>query len=392
MPGYLKYVLALVCCFILGNLYYSQPIIADIARDVGISMSSSGVIVTITQIGYCLGVLFLVPLGDALESRRLIRCLVAVSCVALVSASLASSQIVFLVSMFCVGLFSCSVQIIIPMSVGMADEKDRGQVVGLIISGALLGIVLSRPASSFITGMFGWRATYIFAAVLMVIVLLCLHYVPRKIPQAQGIRYPQMLLSMARLLTSVRGVKRRLGTMSLVFTTFTLFWATVPIALQDLLGFSHSQVALYSLLGLAAPPCAIMAGKMIDRGKGFALTVFSIAMVVCAFVVTPVFGMFVASFIVAGLLLDPGVQMTNVVIQQSVIGLAPQARSRINALCIAATFIGGAFGSWLGPWIYSHYGWPVTVMVAALIVLVAFALNLSLKSTSTEAGALGQQN
>ncbi len=118
---------------------------------------------------------------------------------------------------------------------------------------------------------------------------------------------------------------------------------------------------------------------MIDRGKGFVLTIVSIAMVACAFIVTPILGIFVTSFIVAGLLLDPGVQMTNVVIQQSVISLAPLARSRINALCIGATFIGGALGSWLGPWIYSHYGWGVTVMVAALIVFVAFVLNLSLE-------------
>ncbi len=391
MSGHLKYMLALVCCFILGNLYYSQPIIADIARDLGISASSSGVIVTITQIGYCLGVLFLVPLGDVLESRRLIRSLVGVSALALISAAAATDQTIFLVSMFFVGLLSCSVQIIIPMSVGMADDKDRGQVVGLIISGALLGIVLSRPVSSYITGLYGWRASYIFAASLMLVVLVCLQYIPRKTPDAKGMRYPEMLTSMLRLLTTVRGVKRRLGTMSLVFTTFTLFWATVPIALQDLLGFTHSDVALYSLLGLAAPPCAIMAGKMIDRGKGFMLTVISIAMVACAFVVTPIFGLFVVSFIIAGLLLDPGVQMTNVVIQQSVISLAPQARSRINALCIGATFIGGALGSWLGPWIYSHYGWGITVMVAALIVFVAFVLNLSLRRQQESGVELREQ-
>lgn len=155
MTGNLKYILALVCCFILGNLYYSQPIIADIAKDLGISVSSSGMIVTVTQIGYCLGVLFLVPLGDGIESRRLIRTLVLVSIFALLGAALAPSETIFLISMFFVGLFSCSVQIIIPLSVGLASEKDRGQVVGLIISGALLGIVLARPASSLITAVFG---------------------------------------------------------------------------------------------------------------------------------------------------------------------------------------------------------------------------------------------
>ncbi len=381
MTGSLKYILALVCCFILGNLYYSQPIIVDIARDIGIDMSSSGMIVTVTQIGYCLGVLFLVPLGDAIESKRLIKFLVAVSTIALLGAALASNEMTFLVSMFFVGLFSCSVQIIIPLSVGLASNKDRGQVVGLIISGALLGIVLSRPAASFITGILGWRFTYFFAAGLMIIVLILVNRIPRSVPESKGIRYSEILISMGRLLVSVRGIKRRLGAMSLVFMTFTLFWATVPIVLQDVLHFSHSEIALYSLLGLAAPPCAIMAGKMIDRGLGYPLTIISIGMVVCAFIVTPMLGMFVASFVLAGLFLDPGVQITNVIIQQSVISLAPQARSRINALCIAFTFIGGAIGSWLGPWLYSHFQWEVTVSIASMIGVIAFILNLTLRSS-----------
>lgn len=378
MSASLKYILALLCCLILANLYYAQPIISDIASDIGIGASDSGIIVTVTQIGYCLGVLFLVPLGDAVESRRLIGSLTLGVCAALLSAAFSNSEASFLASMFFIGLFSCAVQIIIPISVGMAEEKERGQVVGMIISGALLGIVISRPLASFITGLGNWRLTYFFAAGLMVIVSLLVRKLPRKTPTATGLSYPEMLLSMKKLFVSLPGIKKRLGSMSLVFMSFTMFWATVPIALQDILHFSHSEVALFSLLSLAAPPCAIMAGRVIDRGRGFGLTVLSISMVACAFLITPILGAYVFTFIVAALLFDPGVHMTNVVIQQSVISLVPAARSRLNALCIACTFTGGATGSWLGPWLYSHYGWFTTVLIGATMVLAALTLHISL--------------
>ena len=284
--------------------------------------------------------------------------------------------------MFFIGLFSCAVQIIIPISVGMAAEKERGQVVGLIISGALLGIVISRPLASFITGFGSWRLTYFFAAGFMVVVSVLVRGLPRKTPTATGLSYPEMLLSMTKLFSSLPGIKKRLGAMALVFTSFTMFWAAVPIALQDILHFSHSDVALFSLVSLVAPPCAIMAGRVIDRGCGFGLTVLGISMVGCAFIVTPIFGACVLTFVLAALLFDPGVHITNVVIQQPVISLVPEARSRLNALCIACIFSGGATGSWLGPWLYSHYGWSTTVLVGAVMVLVALTLHLSLRFTA----------
>lgn len=392
MSASLKYILAVLCCLILGNLYYAQPIISDIARDVGIAGSSSGLIVTITQIGYCLGVLFLVPLGDKVESRRLIGTLILGAGVALLSAGLSSNSFSFLTSMFFIGLFSCAVQIIIPISMGLAAEKERGRVVGLIISGALLGIVLARPVASLITGLTSWRMTYFFATGLMVVVLVLVRALPRKTPSANGLSYPEMLSSMLFLLRTSAGIGQRLGSMAAIFMSFTMFWAVVPIALQDMLHFSHSEVALYSLASLVAPPCAIMAGRIIDGGRGFGLTMISITMVGCAIIVTPLFGAFAATFILAALLLDPGIHMTNVVIQQSVLSLVPEARSRLNALCIACTFTGGALGSWLGPWLYSHYGWNTTMLAGAVMVLIAFGLNLSLRMVTGRQAAMAENS
>ncbi|MDW6004790.1 MFS transporter [Vibrio mangrovi] len=379
MSTSLKYILAVICFLVLGNLYYAQPIISDIAPDVGIELSGSGIIVTVTQIGYCLGVLFLVPLGDVVENRRLLSLLVWGAMVALVAAGLSHHQLSFLSSVFFVGLFSCSMQVIIPLSAGLAGDQERGRVLGLIISGGLLGIVLSRPTASLLTGLGSWRFTYFYAAGLMVVVGLLIRKMPRRAPVADALSYPAILSSMVRLFISVPGIKRYLGAMALIFMTFTLFWATVPIVLQDVLHFSHTDIAIFSLISLAAPPCALMAGKMIDRGKGFLLTLISISMVFCAFIATPVLGMYLFAFMLAALLLEPGVHMTNVVIQQAVIAFVPEARSRLNALCIAFTFTGGAVGSWLGPWLYSHYGWKLTVAIAGVTVLAALTLNVSLR-------------
>lgn len=375
-PG-LKYLLAVVCCLILGNIYYAQPIIADISRSIGLEPASGGAIVTMAQVGYCVGVLFLVPLGDMVNSRRLIVTMVFCSCGALIIAGFSNSAVLFLAAMFFSGLFSSAVQIIIPLSVGLAADEERGQVVGLVMSGAILGIVLSRPAASWLTGLFGWRFMYFSAAVLMMVVgLLLFRRLPDKSSSSGKIRYPAMLLSMVQLLVSIPGLCKRLYLPFFIFASFTIFWSAAPLVLQETLHFSHFEMALFSLVSLAAPFCAIMAGRTVDRGHGFRLTIGSILMVAAAFLVTPAFGLHTASFILAVLLLDPGVHMTNVVIQQSVLSLIPEARSRLNALCISFTFTGGAIGSWLGPWLYNNFGWTVTALAGVAMAATAFILNL----------------
>lgn len=372
----MKVLLPFACCLILANIYYAQPIIGDIAVSLGISTTKAGSIVTVAQIGYCIGVLFFVPLGDAVDNRRLILCLTLLASVALCAAGSSVGTAMFFCSMFFVGFFSSVVQVIVPLGVGLTAPRERGRVLGLIMAGAILGIVLARPVSSWMTGVFGWRVVYCTASVLVFALGLVLYRsLPHTTPSAGRIGYPAVLRSMATLMTATGGLRSRLAVQALVFSAFTLFWAAVPLALQQL-GFSHGQVAQFALAGLAAPFCAALAGRMVDRGLGFGVSVVGMGLLMTAFLASSVFGVLALPMIVAVLMLDPGVHMSNVVIQQSILNLVPDARGRLNALCVACTFTGGAVGSALGPWLYSHFGWNAVACAGIILTSAALVMNL----------------
>lgn len=357
MSTKLNIVLALACGLILANLYYVQPIIGDIGRSLNLDESASGLIVTLAQLGYVSGILLVVPLGDRLENRALIRFLVLGAGLSLFTVALTSAGEVLLPAIFMTGLFTAAVQLIIPYGASLADGQKRGRAVGIIASGAILGIVLARPAASFLTDLISWRACFFLSALLMLALSLCFRVLPTKDAAPSRGTYTDIFKSMAELLRAKTDLRRKIVSMALVFSGFSLFWAAAPMAVQKELALSHTAVALLSLTSLAAPVCTIMAGRMADRGWGFQTALIGMVSVVAAFLLTPIFGFCILIFIPAVLLLDCGTHTSSLVTQQAVINLEAEARSRLNALYMSGMFTGGAAGSALGPWLYSHYGW-----------------------------------
>ena len=377
MPLSLNIFLAFAVCLILSNLYGLQPVLADIARDIGLAGSSAGLVITMAQIGYCTGVLLLVPLGDMLENRRLVAALVFGAAIALCAASQCRGALSLLTAMFLVGLFASAVQIIIPFGVGMAAEKERGRVIGLICAGGVLGMVLSRPASSFFTGLWGWRSVLLVSAGVLVLLGLSLYRaLPAKKPASVGMSYPAALKSMGNMFLEMGELRARVLFMGLSFSCFTLFWSSVPIVLQKELAFNHTDVAIFSLASILSPVFAVMSGRLVDQGLGPVTTGIAVVVVACSFLITPLFGHMAPLFILSVFLLDATVHMISIITQQSVLILRPEARSRLNAVCIAVTFCGGAAGSSLGPWLYAHYGWDVTALTGFSLISCAAAVYL----------------
>ena len=373
----LKLLLALSCTLILANIYYAQSIITEIAVGIGLDQSLSGLIVSLTQAGYCLGVLLIVPLGDAVENKKLVMLLVTCSIPVLLAASLSQNAYFFLVCAFLIGATSCSIQVLLPMGIGLTSRAERGTLAGIMMSAAILGIVLARPASAWITGKFGWRAVYLFAAGAVSLLLVFLKKaLPRKSFQAHEVSYPKILRSMGMLLINVKGLVPRLLVMFLTFSSFTMFWSALPIFLQEHFGAGHTQVALISLIGIIAPLCALFAGRMVDMGHGFTTTVLSLCLLCTSFLLTLVFGNNLQLILLAVLIFDPGVHMSNVIMQQSVLTMTDVARNRLNALCIGFNISGGAFGASLGPWLYTHFGWKAVAFTGTTFVSAALLVNL----------------
>lgn len=380
---FLALVLALGCGLIAANLYYAQPLIGPIGAAFGIRPAETGLLVTLTQLGYGLGLLFVVPLGDRVENRRLVVVAVCAAGVALIVMSTAPHAAVFLLGALALGVASTAVQVLLPYATYLTPEARRGRVLGALTSGLMLGIALARPLASLVTYHFGWRAVFALSAVLMAAIAAILHFsMPPRWPPAT-LSYRGMLRSLPPLLRDVPILRRRAIYHAALYASFSLFWTAVPLLLaSERFRLSQQSIGLFALAGAGGVVIAPIAGWVADRGLTRSGTGCAMMSILCAFAIawigneTGSLGLLVLSAI----LIDAGL-VTNFVLSQRVIyGVRPDSRSRIGGLFTALFFLGGAFGSALATASFAAGGWPVTIatgMGFAAIALMAFGGELA---------------
>ncbi len=357
----------------VGNLYWSQPLLDFIARDLRTGVGSAGWLVTATQIGYALGVFLFVPLGDLVNRRILVPIALLSSTVALVVCSVAPTFPVLLAALALVGLTTVSGQILVPLAGDMADDSTRGRVVGTVVSGILIGILASRTISGLIAGFAGWRAIYIFAAVVSLVLALVLYRaIPTLEPRTQ-LRYPALLASVFTIIRRERSIRWGLVLGGTSFGVFTMFWTALTFLLSaPPFSFSVTVIGLFGLVGLAGAITAQRAGRLHDRGLGLPGIGVAWALVLVAFVVAALGSTSVAIIVVAILILDIAIQGHNIMLQSRMFQVDPAARSRINTAFVTNNFLCGAIGSGLASLLWSHGGW--TAITVAGMALSAFAL------------------
>ena len=372
LPQALVLLFALCCGAIVANLYYAQPIIELIAPDVGLSAERASLIVSLTQIGYALGLLFLVPLADLLESRRLMLITTAAALLCLLAAAFANQPDVFLGLALLIGLSSVSVQMLIPLAANLAPEASRGRVVGNIMSGLLLGILLARPLASLVAGEFGWRAVYLMAAALMLVInLVIATTIPRHAPSHRA-SYGQLLASLVHLLRRYPTLRRRALYQGLMFASFSLFWTVAPLELARHLGLSQQDIALFALAGAIGAVAAPIAGRLADAGHTWRASLVALILAPLAFAPNLLnAGLGWIGLIATAIVLDFAVQMSMVLGQRTIYALEPQSRARLNALYMTSIFVGGAIGSALASPVYERFGWSGTALLAAGLPLLA---------------------
>jgi predicted MFS family arabinose efflux permease len=376
----LVFFLAASCGLIVANIYYAQPLVGLIAPSLGIMPRTASLIVTLTQLGYAAGLLLLVPLGDIVENRLLLTVTVLAAIPPLLVAALAHSGGAFLAAAFVVGLTSVAVQMLVPLAANLAPDRLRGQVVGNVMSGLLLGVLLARPAASLIANAFGWRAVFLTSAVAMLLLAIVMRAaLPRRIPGANQ-HYVTLLRSLLSLPVSEPLLRRRALYQSAAFGCFTLFWTAVPLLLMQKFGYGQAGIAVFALVGAAGALMAPVAGRLADREHGHIGTVLSLLSICAAFVLAAWGGLVAHSVIalaLAGVLLDSGVQANLVFGQRAIYGLAPSMRSRLNGVFMAIFFIGGAIGSAITSPVLVHFGWAGICafgVAAPILALAYFAL------------------
>ncbi|MGW0998835.1 MFS transporter [Streptomyces sp. NPDC002523] len=372
VPGRLIALLAVASGMTVANLYYAQPLLSSLREVFHTSTAAAGWLITLTQVGYVIGMLFLVPLGDRLEKRGLVTALLTVTTVALLAAGLATNFPMLLIASLVSGATSVVAQILVPFAAGLAPDHARGRIVGRVMSGLLTGILLSRTVSSLVSDVAGWRVVYLGSAVLMAVLAVALRAALPQHAPTTTIPYARVLHSTLQLVRTHPALRRRGIYQAAMFGAFSAFWTTISYVLTGP-GFHYSPigVGIFALVGAAGAAVAPLAGRWADRRLTRPMTGASFALAVAAFALAGLGRHHIVLIALAAILIDVAVQATLILGQHTIYQLDPHARARLNSAFIATFFLGGALGSQLGSFTYHSGGWSAVTILGAALPLLA---------------------
>jgi predicted MFS family arabinose efflux permease len=371
----LTFLFAVAAGAAVGNLYWAQPLLDLIARDLGESTAHAGWLVTTTQLGYALGILLVVPLGDVTNRRRLVPLALLAAAVALGLCALAPSFGFLVAALGLVGLVTVGGQLLTPLAGDLATDDDRGAVVGTVVSGILIGILLSRTVSGFVADAFGWRSIYVGAAVLdVVLAVLLWRAIPDLEPKAR-VRYPALIGSVFTVIRRERVVRWTLVLAGLGFALFTMFWTALTFLLSGPpFSYPVSVIGLFGLVGLVGAVAAQRAGRLHDAGWSVRASGLGWALVVVAFGLAALAGRSVVLIVVAILLLDVAIQGVNILNQTRMFAVNGEERSRLNTAFVTSNFLCGAVGSVLAGVLWSAGGWRAVTLTGAGLAVAALVV------------------
>jgi len=375
----LTLLMAVACGLMVANLYYAQTLIDGIGPDIGLSPWIAGAIVTLTQLGYGIGLALIVPLSDLYENKRLILLATGGAVLGALGIAFARGPELFLAASLLTGICSVGAQVLVPMASHLSSEQRQGRTIGLVMSGLLTGIMLSRPFASFVAEIAGWRAVFLLSAGIMTATGAALAlWLPRRQPKA-GLHYGAILASLFSLLRAHSQLRLRALYQSLLFLAFNMFWTAAPLVLIHRFHLGHGGVALFALAGAGGALAAPIAGHLADKGKARLTTACALALLALSFLAADwvvALGSVIA-FAVTAVLIDAAVQLNQISGQRIIFGLDLHARGRINAIYMTIMFVIGALGSLVGTASYEAGGWPLTALIGAgigALLLAAFAL------------------
>ncbi|MBV7272610.1 MFS transporter [Clostridium sp. PL3] len=358
LSNLLIFVMAIACGLTVANLYYIQPLLADIAKTFHVNQLSIGFAAMLTQIGYAFGMIFILPLADIKEKRKLIMIMLLCSIISLMSMFFSSNIFAITISSFAVGFTSIIPQLIIPLAAQLSNPTQRGQTIGTIMSGLLIGILLSRTVSGILGESFGWRTVYLIAAIMMLALMIILRKLIPLCKPVTDIKYTELLKSMIYLIKTEPVLREASINGALMFSAFSAFWTSLIFLLESPhYNMGAEAAGLFGLVGISGALAAPLVGKVADRrGSRFAIGI-CIIVVILSYLFFFIFGFKIWGLILGIILLDLGVQSCNVSNQARVHSLNEKTRNRLNTIYMVSFFLGGALGSFLGSYSYSHFGW-----------------------------------
>jgi predicted MFS family arabinose efflux permease len=370
------WVMTITTGLVVANLYYNQPLLVDIGHTYHVSSAKVGQVSMLTQIGYAVGLFFVVPLADMFERKRLMLIDFAFIVLSLLLTAVAPNINILIIASFLVGA-SCMVpQLLIPMAAHLAKPHERGKKIGVVMSGLLIGILLSRTLSGFVGAHFGWRTMYYIAAGLMLVMwALVFFLLPAVEPDYKG-SYKNLMLSLVHLVRDEPKLRLAALRGALCFACFSAFWCTLTFLLKQNFNMGSDVAGLFGLVGAFGALAVGVMGRLSDKMDPYHLSSFTLALVVVSFIVFAFSGHSMVGLIIGVVLLDMGLQATHISNQAIIFAINPAARNRINTVYMVTCFIGGALGTFAATQLWYLYQWSGVCIMCIVISIIALLMHL----------------
>ncbi len=375
--------LGLACAIGVSTIYFNQPLLLEIGRTYGATAVQAGLVTGATQVGYALGLLLFVPLGDVLERRRLMMRMYGAVVVALLLVAMAPTLVWLIVGSAVLGMLASVTHIVLPIAPDLVTDKERGRAIGTVMMGLLLGILLARSFAGWVShipalfahsasgsfgavlhGISGWRYVFVIAALVNAAFLPLLGRVMPKIPPKEKLRYSDAMVSLWTLVRTQPLLRETCLIGALIFASFSCFWTTLAFLLDSHYGLGPGVTGSFGLVGAAGALVAPIAGRLADkRGMRWVLTAgitvlaFSYVLLWAGERSSVSFVAHIAILVVGVILLDVGAQLAQVANQTRIFGLVPSARSRLNTIYMTIYFAGAAVGSALSMVAWGRWKW-----------------------------------
>jgi predicted MFS family arabinose efflux permease len=377
MSRRIVWLLAISTGCIVANIYYAQPLLADMAHEFGLSVPQIGAVAMLAQVGAAVGMLLFVPLGDKFERRDLIAALLVAGTIALAMTASASSVLWLCLGTFAIGLATSNVHVVVPLAAHLAPPQQRGRVVGTVLGGLLVGVLLARTFSGVIGARFGWRTVYWIGAVVMLTLAAVIRLALPVSRPDESPRWTDLMRSIGSLVREHATVREAALLAFLMYSTFTALWTTLVFLLRTPpYDYGTTAAGLFGLLGAASAAAAPLVGRFADRYGAKRAVHGAIVTTLVAYLVLLTGGRMLAGLIVAIILVDAGVQSGHVANQSRIYSLVPSARGRLNTVYMMSFMSGGAVGSYVGPLGFKLGGWAgfCAYPLAALTFALVYAL------------------
>ncbi len=359
----------------VASIYYAQPLLEAIRRCLGMSLATAGLIITASQLGYALGLAFLVPLGDLLDRRVLAVWMTVGISVCLAGMAITPSSSILLAAALMMGAFSVVAQVLVAFAATLAGPAERGQVVGTVMSGLLLGILLARTAAGYLAQLEGWRAVFGIASGLMIVLAVILHRGLPKYYAPISVSYLALIKSVLSLLIEEPVLRLRACYGAIAFGSFSVLWTPLALLLSRApYHYSPGTIGIFGLAGVAGVLSASTAGRMADLGRARQMTGVTSTLLAFSWLPMQLGASSVWMLVFGIIVLDLAVQGLHITNQSEIYRLRPEAHSRITAAYMASFFAGGVLGSALSSFAFAYAGWQGVCLVGMGFGMVATLL------------------